>query len=62
MSQLLWATPLLVIYIPSNENITDHMTEVMYGQKKRYLVSNILYDIYDDYQGANSGQYAKNGV
>ena len=39
----------LVGHIPSKENITDLLTKVLYGEKRRYLVSNILYDIHDDH-------------
>ena len=40
----------LVGCIPSKENATDLMTKVLYGQKRKYLVSNILYDIHDDHK------------
>ena len=39
----------LVGYIPSKENVADLMTKVLHGHKRRYLVSNILYDIHDDH-------------
>ena len=39
----------LVGHIPSKENIADLLTKVLYGEKRRYLVSNILYDIPDDH-------------
>ena len=39
----------LVGHIPCKENIADLMEKVLYGQKRRYLVSNILYDIHDDH-------------
>ena len=39
----------LVGHIPSKENVADLMTKVLYGQKRRYLVSNILHDIYDNH-------------
>ena len=39
----------LVRHLPSKENIADLMTKVLYGQKRRYLVSNICYDIHDDH-------------
>ena len=39
----------LVGQIPSKENIADLLTKVLYGHKRRYLVSNILYDIHDDH-------------
>ena len=37
-------------HIPSKENVEDLMTKVSYGHKRRYFVSNILYDIHDNYQ------------
>ena len=39
----------LVGHIPSKENVSNLMTEVLYGQKRKYLVSSILYDIHDNY-------------
>ena len=39
----------LVGYIPSKENVADLLTKVLYGEKRRYLVSNILYDIHNDH-------------
>ena len=39
----------LVGHLPSSENITNLMTKVTCGQKRRYLVSNILFDVYDDH-------------
>ena len=36
-------------YIRTNENVGDLATKVLYGQKRRYMVSQLLYDIYDDY-------------
>ena len=47
-SQLLWAR-LFVGHITSKESIADLMMKVIYGQRRQYLVSNILYDIHDDY-------------
>ena len=38
----------LVVHIPSRENVADLMTKVLYGQKRKYLVRNILYDIHDN--------------
>ena len=38
----------LVAHIPRKENFTDLMTTVLYGQNRRYLVSNIVNDIHDD--------------
>ena len=40
----------LVRHIPSKENVADLLTKVLYGHKRRCLVSNILYDIYDNHQ------------
>ena len=39
----------LVGHIPSKENIVELMTKVPYGQKRKYYVSNILYDFYDNH-------------
>ena len=39
----------LVGHIPSEENVLDLMTYIPYGQKRKYLVSNILYDIHDNH-------------
>ena len=39
----------LVGHISSKENVTDLMTKDLYGHKRRYLVSNILYVIHDDH-------------
>ena len=45
LNQFQWVSP-LVGRIPSKENVTDFMIKVLYGQKRKYLVINILYDIY----------------
>ena len=37
----------LVRYMPSKENDADLMTKILYEQKQKYLVNNILYDIHD---------------
>ena len=39
----------LVEYIPSSENVEDLMTKVLHWQKRKYLVSNFLYDTHDDH-------------
>ena len=39
----------LVKHIPSKKNVVDLMTKVLCGQKWRYLISNILYDIHDNH-------------
>ena len=38
---------LLTAHCNTNDNHSDMMTKVLYGQKKRTNVSRILYDIYD---------------
>ena len=35
-------------HIGTNENIADLATNVLYGGKRKHMVRNILYDIYDD--------------
>ena len=39
----------LISHIDSGDNLSDLMTKVTYGAKRRKLVGNILYDIYDDH-------------
>ena len=39
----------LVGHTSIKENVADLLTKVLYGHKRRYLVSNILYDICDDH-------------
>ena len=39
----------LVGHTPSKVNVIDLMKKVLYGHKRRYLVSNILYDIHVDH-------------
>ena len=36
-------------HIGTNKNVGNLATKVLYGQKWRYMVSQLLYDIYDDY-------------
>ncbi len=36
-------------HIVTNENIGDLTTKVLYGQKRQYMVLQLLYDIHDDY-------------
>ena len=38
----------LMGHIRTNENVGDLATKVLYGQKRRYMVPQLLYDIYDD--------------
>ena len=40
----------LVGHIPSKENVTDLMMNVLYGQSRRYFVSNILHCIHYNHQ------------
>ena len=35
-------------HIRTNENVGNLATKVLYGQKRQYMVSQLLYDIYDD--------------
>ena len=39
----------LVGHIPSKENVADLIMKILYGHKRRYFVSNILYDAHDDH-------------
>ena len=39
----------LVGHIPSKENVADLMTKFLDGKKRKYLVSDFLYDIHDDH-------------
>ena len=34
-------------HVPTNYNLADLMTKVLSGEKRRRLVSRILFDIYD---------------
>jgi hypothetical protein len=36
-------------HIGTNENVGNLATKVLYDQKRQYMVSQLLYDIYDDY-------------
>ena len=40
----------LVGHVRSEENRSDLLTKVTFGAKRRYLVSSVLYDIYDDHE------------
>ena len=39
----------LLGHIPSRENVANLMTKVLYWWRQNYLVSNILYDIDNEY-------------
>ena len=54
----------LVAHLPSSENVAKLMTKVIYGQRQKYLLTNILYDIHDDHHapvihslGLSSGKF-----
>ncbi len=36
-------------HIGTNKNVGNLATKVLYGQKRGYMVSQLLHDIYDDY-------------
>ena len=38
---------LLVGHIPSELNVADLLTKLLYGRKRRFLVGQVMYDIYD---------------
>ena len=38
----------ITAHIGTNENIADLSTNFLYGGKRKHVVFNILYDIYDD--------------
>jgi hypothetical protein len=40
-------------HIGTNENVGNLAWKVLYGQKRWYMVSKLLYDIYDEYCGCN---------
>ena len=37
----------LTAHIPSDRNVADSLTKLLYGQKRKNIVSEILFDIYD---------------
>jgi len=41
----------LVTHVHTQDNLADLLTKVMFGSKRRGLVSRILYDIYDHEDG-----------
>ena len=40
---------ILTGHIGTGDNLSDFMTKVTYGQKRRHLVGSVLHDIYDDF-------------
>ena len=47
----------LVGHVRSEENRADLLTKVTYGAKRRYLVSNVLYDICDDHEDRSHSEF-----
>ncbi len=41
---------ILTTHIRTDINLSDFMTKVTFGQKRRHLVGSVLYDLYDDYK------------
>ena len=39
----------LTAHISTRENVADLLTKILFGAKRQNLVSEVLYDIYDDY-------------
>ena len=37
----------ITTHIPSPQNFSDLLTKVLYGQKRRYLVDGLMFDIYE---------------
>ena len=44
----------LVGHIQGSENILDVTKNILYGQRRKYLVSNMLYDIHDEQLATNN--------
>jgi len=40
---------ILTTHVRTDNNLSDFMTKVTFGQKRRHLVGSVLYDLYDDY-------------
>ena len=40
---------LLTSHVPTRYNVSDQMTKVLYGAKKREQVGMVLYDVFDDH-------------
>ncbi len=45
---------ILTTHIKTDNNLSDFLTKVTFGQKRRHLVGNVLYDLYDDYPSKKS--------
>ena len=37
----------LTTHVPTLQNLTDILIKVLYGKKRRNIIKNILFDIYD---------------
>ncbi len=45
---------ILTSYVRTENNFSDFMTKVTYGQKWRHLVGSVLFDIYDEHSNMKS--------
>jgi hypothetical protein len=45
---------ILTSHVRTENNFSDFMTKVTYGQKRRHLMGSILFDIYDDHSNKKS--------
>ena len=41
----------LTTHIPTQYNLADMLAKVLYGSKKRDMVENVMYDVFDDVNG-----------
>ena len=39
----------LTTHIPTKDNLSDMMTKVLYGSKKRGIVEGLMYDVFDSH-------------
>jgi len=39
----------LVGHIRSELNVADFLTKILFGQKRKYFVGQVLYDMYNDF-------------
>ncbi len=45
---------ILTSHVQTENNFSDFMTKVTYGQKRRHLVGSVLFDIYNDHSNKKS--------
>jgi hypothetical protein len=45
---------ILISHVRTENNFSDFMMKVTYGQKQRHLVGSVLFDIYDNYSNKKS--------